>query len=120
MAPFINLPSRNLREYYRVIKHPVSLKIVQRAVQGVKGRDKPTGISNFKSWATFEEEASCIWKNAYHYNEDGSDISEAARVLEVSWTLFPKWKHADADVRITSTVDSQKPKRLYLNLPRPK
>ncbi|KAL8977934.1 MAG: hypothetical protein Q9205_006366 [Flavoplaca limonia] len=82
VAPFINLPSRNLREYYRVIKHPVSLKIVQRAVQGVKGRDKPTGISNFKSWATFEEETSCIWKNAYHYNEDGSDISEAARVLE--------------------------------------
>ncbi|KAL8663882.1 MAG: hypothetical protein Q9168_008018 [Polycauliona sp. 1 TL-2023] len=82
VGPFINLPSRNLREYYQIIKHPVSLKIVQRAVQGVKGRDKPTGVSNFKSWATFEEETSCIWKNAYHYNEDGSDISEAARVLE--------------------------------------
>lgn len=88
VAPFINLPSRNLREYYRIIKHPVSLNIVQRAVQGVKGRDKPTGVTNFKSWATFEEETSCIWKNAYHYNEDGSDISEAARLLEVNWILF--------------------------------
>ncbi|KAL8850467.1 MAG: hypothetical protein Q9221_004609 [Calogaya cf. arnoldii] len=82
VAPFINLPSRNLREYYQIIKRPVSLNIVRRAVQGVKGRDKPTGVSNFKSWATFEEETSCIWKNAYHYNEDGSDISEAAHFLE--------------------------------------
>ncbi|CAL8575273.1 hypothetical protein XPA_001208 [Xanthoria parietina] len=82
VAPFVNLPSRSLREYYRIIKHPVSLNIVLRAVQGVKGREKPTGVSNFKSWATFEEETSCIWKNAYHYNEDGSDISEAARMLE--------------------------------------
>ncbi|KAL8825047.1 MAG: hypothetical protein Q9170_007949 [Blastenia crenularia] len=81
MGPFIHLPSRELRDYYRVIKRPVSLKSVQKAVQGVKGREKPTGISNFKSWATFEEETSCIWKNAYHYNEDGSDISEAATVL---------------------------------------
>lgn len=88
VGPFINLPSRELRDYYRVIKHPVSLKSVQKAVQGVKGRDKPTGVSNFKSWATFEEETSCIWKNAYHYNEDGSDISEAARVLEVSRVAF--------------------------------
>ncbi|KAL8803408.1 MAG: hypothetical protein Q9182_003206 [Xanthomendoza sp. 2 TL-2023] len=82
VGPFITLPSRELRDYYRVIKRPVSLKSVQKAVQGVRGREKPTGVSSFKSWATFEEEASCIWKNAYHYNEDGSDISEAARSLE--------------------------------------
>ncbi|KAL9029783.1 MAG: hypothetical protein Q9196_002025 [Gyalolechia fulgens] len=82
VGPFINLPSRELRDYYRIIKHPVSLRSVQKAVQGVRGRDKATGVSNFKSWATFEEETSCIWKNAYHYNEDGSDISEAARLLE--------------------------------------
>ncbi|KAI4200055.1 MAG: hypothetical protein LQ350_004194 [Teloschistes chrysophthalmus] len=82
VGPFINLPSRELREYYRVIKHPVSLKSVQKAVGGIKGRDKPTGVSHFRSWAAFDEETSCIWKNAYHYNEDGSDISEAARVLE--------------------------------------
>ncbi|KAL8810227.1 MAG: hypothetical protein Q9200_002751 [Gallowayella weberi] len=82
VGPFITLPSRELRDYYRVIKRPVSLKSVQKAVHGVRGREKPTGVSSFKSWATFEEEASCIWKNAYHYNEDGSDISEAARSLE--------------------------------------
>ncbi|KAL8680353.1 MAG: hypothetical protein Q9186_003474 [Xanthomendoza sp. 1 TL-2023] len=82
VGPFITLPSRELREYYRVIKRPVSLKSVQKAVQGVRGREKPTGVSNFKSWATFEEEISCIWKNAYHYNEDESDISKAARSLE--------------------------------------
>ncbi|KAL9001836.1 MAG: hypothetical protein Q9188_005210 [Gyalolechia gomerana] len=82
VGPFISLPSRELRDYYRIIKHPVSLRSVQKAVQGVRGRDKPTGTSNFKSWATFEEETSCIWKNAYHYNEDGSDISEAATLLK--------------------------------------
>ncbi|KAL8707436.1 MAG: hypothetical protein Q9220_007524 [cf. Caloplaca sp. 1 TL-2023] len=82
VGPFINLPSRDLRDYYRVIKHPVSLKSVQRAVLGIRGREKPTGVSYFKSWATFAEETSCVWKNAYHYNEDGSDISEAARILE--------------------------------------
>ncbi|KAL8688319.1 MAG: hypothetical protein Q9218_005743 [Villophora microphyllina] len=92
VGPFINLPSRELRDYYRVIKHPVSLKSVQKAVQGIRGRDKPTGSSYFKSWATFEEETSCIWKNAYHYNEDGSDISEAARVLE-SVDIHQKYFH---------------------------
>lgn len=86
VGPFISLPSRELRDYYRIIKHPVSLRSVQKAVQGVRGRDKPTGTSNFKSWATFEEETSCIWKNAYHYNEDGSDISEAATLLKVSYS----------------------------------
>ena len=93
-GPFTNLPSRELRDYYRVIKHPVSLRSVQKAVQGVKGREKPTGVSNFKSWATFEDETSAIWKNAYHYNEDGSEISEAARLLEVcTLHVFISSKH---------------------------
>ena len=82
--PFLNLPSRDLRDYYRVIKHPVCLKSVQKLVRGIKGRDKPTGVSVFKSWQSFEDEMSYIWRNARLYNEDGSSIFEAAAELEVS------------------------------------
>ncbi|KAL9611018.1 MAG: hypothetical protein Q9167_004299 [Letrouitia subvulpina] len=83
-GPFINLPSRELRDYYHVIRHPVSLKGVQKAVRGIKGRDKPTGVSLFKSWNAFEEEINFIWNNARQYNEDGSEISKMAEALEES------------------------------------
>ena len=66
-----------------MIKNPVSLKSVQKAVRGVKGRDKPTGVTFLKSWAAFEEAISHIWENARTFNEDGSDISELAGELEV-------------------------------------
>lgn len=80
---FLNLPSRELRDYYRVIKHPVCLRSVQKLVRGVKGRDKPTGHTLLKSWQAFEDENNCIWNNAREYNEDGSPISELATQLEV-------------------------------------
>lgn len=82
-GPFVNLPSRELKDYYRLIRHPVCLKSVQKAVRGVKGREKPTGHTLLKSWQAFEDEASYIWNNAREYNEDGSDISKTATVLEV-------------------------------------
>jgi hypothetical protein len=67
-----------------VIKNPVSLRTFQKRVKGVQGRNAATGISDFKSWAVFEEEAGVIWKNAYEYNEDGSSIYALAQELEVS------------------------------------
>ena len=79
---FINLPSRELRDYYQVIKHPVSLKRVQKLVHGITGRDRNTGKTVFKSWQSFEEEVSYIWNNARLYNEDRSMISQTASVLE--------------------------------------
>ena len=82
-GPFLNLPSRELRDYYQVIKHPVCLKSIQKLVRGIKGRDKPTGVSFFKSWAAFEEEMSYIWINARTYNQDGSEIFELASEFEV-------------------------------------
>ena len=82
-TPFINLPSRELKDYYRLIKRPVCLKSVQKAVKGIKGRDKPTGQTLLKSWQSFEEESSYIWNNAREYNEDESEISELAGILEV-------------------------------------
>ena len=81
---FHNLPTRELRDYYQVVKRPVSLKAIQKQVRGIKGREKPTGVSFFKSWKMFEDEVSFIWTNARLYNEDGSAISACADQLEVS------------------------------------
>jgi len=81
-GPFIPFPPRSNVEYYKIIKNPVSLKSVQKFVRGIRGRDKPTGATFFKSWAAFEEEVSKIWGNARVYNEDGSPIFELAGKLE--------------------------------------
>jgi hypothetical protein len=81
--PFVSLPPKSLRDYYQVIPHPVSLKGLQKRVRGIHGRNGPTGISDFKSWRALEEEAEYIWNNAWHYNEDGSEISNLAKDLQV-------------------------------------
>ncbi|KAK6949249.1 hypothetical protein Daesc_009323 [Daldinia eschscholtzii] len=80
--PFIYLPPRSLRDYYEIIKEPLSLKALQKQVRGQHGRGGATYVTDFKSWAAFEDQASLIWKNAYHYNEDGSEISLMAQELE--------------------------------------
>ncbi|KAG5950762.1 hypothetical protein E4U53_004461 [Claviceps sorghi] len=80
--PFVNLPPRSLRDYYRVISEPLSLKKLQKEVLGVQGRGDPTGISDFKSWNALEERAKLLWSNAYFYNEEGSEIYELAQELE--------------------------------------
>lgn len=72
--PFVNLPPRGLKDYYQLIKNPISLTGVQKKVRGVQGRNPPTGITELKSWSVFEEEVSWIWRNAREYNEDRSDI----------------------------------------------
>ncbi|KAI1766647.1 Bromodomain-containing protein [Hypoxylon sp. FL1150] len=80
--PFIYLPPRSLKDYYDIITEPLSLKALQKQVRGQHGRGGATYVSDFKAWAAFEDQASLIWKNAYHYNEDGSDISLMAQELE--------------------------------------
>lgn len=81
---FTYLPPRSLKDYYEIIAEPLSLKALDKQVRGQHGRGAATGVSDFKSWSQFEDQASLLWKNAYHYNEDGSDISELAAELEVS------------------------------------
>jgi len=68
------------------------LKKVQKRVKGIHGKGAGTGVSDFKSWTEFEEEASLIWMNAYHYNEDGSDIYMLAKELEVCCTIISQDK----------------------------
>ena len=61
------------------------MKTFQKRVKGQK--NATPGGSDFKTWGAFEEEASHMWRNAYHYNEDGSDIFALAKELEVCPTL---------------------------------
>ena len=82
-GPFINLPSREIKDYYQVIKHPLSLKGIMKLVRGVKGREKPTGTTLLSTWQDFEDEMSFIWNNARLYNEDDSEISQLAGELQV-------------------------------------
>ena len=72
-----------------VIKDPLSLKKLQKHVKGVHGRGERTGSSDFRTWASFEDKAKKLWENAYVYNEEGSEISNMAKELEVgTHTLF--------------------------------
>lgn len=80
--PFVYLPPRSLKDYFEIIAEPLSLKALQKQVRGQRGRGPATGVSEFKSWLAFEDQASLIWKNAYHYNEDGSEIFLMAQELE--------------------------------------
>ncbi|KAK4202506.1 hypothetical protein QBC40DRAFT_276485 [Triangularia verruculosa] len=82
---FINLPPRSFKDYFAVITSPLSLKGLQKLVKGIHGRQAATGISDFKSWAAFEEKASLLWTNAHFYNEDGSEIHTLATELRAAF-----------------------------------
>lgn len=80
------LPPRALKDYYEVIRHPVSLDAVRKKVRGIHGKSSSqqgTGVSDFTTWAAFEEEVSFIWKNCREYNEDGSEMYMLADEFEV-------------------------------------
>lgn len=79
----MNLPARSLKDYYQLIKDPMSLTAIKKKVQGVIGRDAPTGHTLFKSWDAFENAMSLVWKNARIYNEDGSELYNLSLELEV-------------------------------------
>lgn len=86
--PFINLPPRALKDYYRIVSDPLSLRKLQKIVKGTQSRHDTPGVSEFKNWAAFEERSQLLWENAYFYNEEGSEIYELARELEVRLPLL--------------------------------
>ncbi|KAF2187628.1 Bromodomain-containing protein [Zopfia rhizophila CBS 207.26] len=94
--PFVNLPSRSLKDYYQLIKHPVSLSAVQKKVRGVVGRNPPTGITDLKSWSAFEDEVRMIWRNAREYNEDSSEIYN----LSIEFEEIFKERLAEAKAKV--------------------
>ena len=72
-----------MKDYFNFITNPLSLKGLQKLVRGIHGRAPPTGVSEFKGWAAFEERASLLWVNAHLYNEEGSEIYNLATELKV-------------------------------------
>lgn len=51
-------------------------------MRGNDSRKNPTRITAFPTWQSFEEEVSYLWRNAREYNEEGSDITVLAGILE--------------------------------------
>ncbi|KAK5663543.1 hypothetical protein OQA88_3974 [Cercophora sp. LCS_1] len=79
---FINLPPRSYKDYYAVIQEPLSLKMLQKSIRGIQGRQPATGVSDFKSWDALEGKAKLLWSNAHFYNEEGSLIYQLATELK--------------------------------------
>lgn len=79
---FIQLPSRSLKDYYQHIKQPMSITGFRKQTRGEHGRKDASFVSDFKSWASFEENISLLWENAYFYNDDDSEIFQVAKQLE--------------------------------------
>ncbi|KZF26130.1 Bromodomain-domain-containing protein [Xylona heveae TC161] len=109
--PFHNLPPRALKDYYALIKKPVSLNGIMKRVKGVRGKKDITGVTEFKTWHAFEDEVSFLWRNAREYNEDGSEISNLAGELE---------KYFKDRITEAKRVVSEPGPRLKLNMPAPK
>ncbi|CAG7958789.1 unnamed protein product [Penicillium salamii] len=81
--PFIGKPDRTLyRDYYELIQHPVSLRSIQKKVRGTDSRKNTSKTTAYPTWQSFEEEVGYIWRNAREYNEDDSEISALAGILE--------------------------------------
>ncbi|CAK7268709.1 hypothetical protein SEPCBS119000_003199 [Sporothrix epigloea] len=97
--PFFNLPSRTLKDYFQVIKDPLSIKKLQKLVKGIRSRTDRSGVTEFKSWAAFEDKASLLWENAYYYNEDGSVIVDMAKELEAKKMFRDELAQAKAVVQ---------------------
>ncbi|KAI9713764.1 MAG: hypothetical protein M1828_001358 [Chrysothrix sp. TS-e1954] len=79
---FADLPPRSTPDYYAIIKHPAALKTVRKRIRGNHGRAGATGITDFKSWDSFEAEVRRIWENAREFNEDESAMFQLAGKLE--------------------------------------
>ncbi|EEU48121.1 uncharacterized protein NECHADRAFT_75379 [Fusarium vanettenii 77-13-4] len=79
---FINLPPRALKDYYKIITDPLSIRKLQKMVKGAQSRGEVTGISEFKTWNAFEEKSKLLWTNAFYYNEEGSEIYALAQELK--------------------------------------
>lgn len=64
----------------------MSLKSLEKRIHGIKGKERTgSGISEYQNWDAFIKAFSLVWSNAKLYNEDGSEISQAAGELDVSW-----------------------------------
>ena len=72
---FMELPDkRAYRDYYAIIKRPISLEMIRKRIVG----------NFYTSLQEFKDDFTTVWENARTYNEEGSLVVEDANVLEVS------------------------------------
>lgn len=123
------MPSRKLDDYYKLIKHPVSLQSLLKRARGVQGRSLPTGISDFKTWEQLGEEISYVWRNAQEYNEDESEMYQLAEDFKVCFAaafsprlqLTPLQTHAESRLEeAKAQVEVPAPPKIKLGGPKPK
>jgi ATP-dependent helicase STH1/SNF2 len=75
---FMELPDRReYRDYYAIIKRPISLEMIRKRIDG----------NFYNSLQGFKEDFRTIWQNARTYNEEGSLVVEDANALEVHCSL---------------------------------
>jgi ATP-dependent helicase STH1/SNF2 len=71
---FMELPDkREYRDYYAIIKRPISLEMIRKRIAG----------NFYTSLREFKDDFATVWENARTYNEEGSLVVEDANVLEV-------------------------------------
>ena len=71
---FLELPDkREYRDYYAIIKRPISLEMIRKRING----------NHYTSLQGFKEDFRTIFQNARQYNEEGSLVVEDADALEV-------------------------------------
>jgi ATP-dependent helicase STH1/SNF2 len=72
---FMELPDkREYRDYYAIIKRPISLEMIRKRING----------NHYTSLQGFKEDFRTIFQNARQYNEEGSLVVEDADALEVA------------------------------------
>ncbi|KAJ5333283.1 hypothetical protein MYU51_014291 [Penicillium brevicompactum] len=105
--PFIGKPDRTLyRDYYELIQHPVSLRSIQKKVRGTDSRKNTSKTTAYPTWQSFEEEVSYIWRNAREYNEDDSEISALAGILEnYFWNRVAEAKKLVPNPQVDGTLE---------------
>ncbi|KAK5957702.1 hypothetical protein OHC33_000891 [Knufia fluminis] len=94
IAPFERLPDKaELPDYYQVITNPIAFDILKRKAKRKK----------YSSIEEFMKDVELMFKNAMHYNEDGSDIHrwaqellEEARKTEAEETAKPDSEYLQA------------------------
>jgi ATP-dependent helicase STH1/SNF2 len=74
IGPFVDLvPKRDYRDYYELIKNPISMKMIEKRIK----KEEYSSLSDFK------KDVQLLCGNAKTYNEDGSMIYEDAVTIEV-------------------------------------
>lgn len=76
---FMELPDkREYRDYYAIIKRPISLEMIRKRISAC----------HYTSLQGFKEDFRTIFENAREYNEEGSLVVDDANALEVLTYLF--------------------------------